>query len=674
MSSEKFSPLWLELAFNFPLRNSFWYKTEEFPQEEKDTLTGRRAEVMFGSRKIHGFILSAADVFPPDLPVRPEEVKSVLRVIDREPLFGQQEIALARWMASFYLCTFGETLSAMLPSGRREKALPDGFFPEEQVFAPQARRTLSAEQEEAVARLTDKENFTAGKGGKLFYLKGITGSGKTEVFLRAAEILLKQGKSVIYLVPEISLTHQVVEEVRARFGNLAAVLHSGLTPAQKFAQWTSIRRGEARIVVGARSAVFAPVQNPGLIVIDEEQDGSYKSGNAPRYHARQVAMHRCAQENCVLVMGSATPSLEAWYQIRQGNIEALTLSRRLSGGEPPSVSVVQLAPGQNALSGELKKEIAAAKEQGKQTVLFLNRRGFSHIFQCRTCGFELKCRNCSVPMTWHKAKNRMQCHYCGWQTPPPQVCPSCGSLDIRYLGFGTEYVENELREEFPDLSIQRADTDAVKKKGSLKKILTDFRNGKTDILLGTQMIAKGLNFPGVTLVGVILADATLRVPDFRAAERTFSLLVQVAGRAGRFSAGGKVLIQTWDAKTPAVAYAAAGDITRFYEQELRERKLLDFPPCTRLIRFLFRGKTAGAAETCAEEAAGTLRRLLPAGSEILGPAECPLSMIAGNHRFHLLVKCKNLAGTLPAAAKFAASWRGPPGVYLETDVDPVSIL
>ena len=672
--------LFVEVAFNLPVRSAFWYKAARPESCDGEPLVGRRVSVPFGKRKLTGFIVREEKDLPANLQINPASIKSVIRIVDEAPFFGQNEIETAEWVAGFYLCSFGEALSAMLPSARRERLLDEDFFPKESA-APRVRHVLSDEQRSAVEKICaacDRLNAASaegcGKGNNLFYLRGITGSGKTEVFLSAASRVINEGKSVIYLVPEISLTHQVVDEVTERFGKRAAVLHSGLTSSQKLAQWKSIRSGEAQIVVGARSAVFAPAKRLGLIIIDEEQEGAYKSGSAPRYHARQVAMFRASREHCVLVMGSATPSLEAWAQIKRGAIAELSLTRRLAGGKPPSVSVVPLSSGGSALSDELRAGILEAKRNGRQTVLFLNRRGFSRFFQCKTCGFELLCKNCSVPLTWHRHPDRMQCHYCGYQAKPPQACPECGSLDVAYLGFGTEFVESELRSSFPDLSIKRADADSVRERGALKKILEDFRDGKTDILLGTQMIAKGLNFPGVSLVGVILADASLRMPDFRAAERTFSLLVQAAGRAGRFFPDGKVLVQTWNPSAPAIVYAARGDIEGFYAQELEQRRALDFPPCTRLIRFLFRGKDAAATEKSALEAAALLRKTLPQGTAVLGPAECPLALIAGNYRFHIILKTKSLKALLPAAAEFAASWRGPRGVYLEADVDPVSVM
>ena len=351
--------------------------------------------------------------------------------------------------------------------------------------------TLSPGQREAVEGILKESQG-------LFYIHGITGSGKTEVFLTAAERLMDQGQGVIYLVPEISLTRQLTAEVDARFGPGTAILHSRLTPSQRYSEWLRILSGEARLVIGARSAVFAPVSNLGLIIVDEEHEGSYKLEATPRYHARQVAMYRAVRESARVVMGSATPSLEAYHLCRQGGMTLFNLTERLAGGNIPEISVVDMKNREGGLSRELVKEIQETKRLGKQTILFLNRRGFSYFFHCKSCGYEMVCRNCSVNLTYHKNRGRMVCHYCGYSQPPLEVCPECGSLDVGYSGFGTELVEEEVARLFPDLKVARLDTDTARKKGALETVLEDFRSGKTDILLGTQMVAKGLNFPGGT--------------------------------------------------------------------------------------------------------------------------------------------------------------------------------
>jgi primosomal protein N' (replication factor Y) len=661
-------PRWVEVVLNVPVFQSFTYRAEpEKPGKDPiDGLVGRRVEVRFGSRTMIAFAVGESDELPAGFPLAEDAIKPILRVVDAEPLFDEREIALSRWIASFYLCAPGEALAAMLPSGKREADGPGIAF-DDADFSRQELE-LSKEQRAAVDGILDPAAQTPA------YLYGLTGTGKTEVFLRAAEGVLARGKGVIYLVPEIALTHQVVESVVARFGNEAAVLHSGLTGSKRLAEWMRIRRGEARIVVGARSAVFAPLPDLGLIIIDEEHDPSYKSGTTPRYHARQVAMRRATDAHCPLVMGSATPSIEAWRLMGTGELRRFRLTSRLAGGVPPEIRVIRLGADGSALSAALVREIREAKEAGRQSLLFLNRRGFTHFYRCNTCGFELKCRNCSVPLTWHRAEGAMKCHYCGWQVEPPRACPECGSLDAGYAGFGTEFIEDEVRRTFPGYTVARVDADSVSAKGELKRTLDEFRAGKIDILLGTQMVAKGLNFPGVRLVGIALADTGLHMPDFRASERTFALITQVAGRAGRFFPDGRVLVQTWSPENPAIALAAAGDVEGFYAQELEQRRALGFPPFTRLVRLVFRSKEAAVAEEGAAGAAALIAPLLPPEADILGPAECPLALISGNHRFHLIVRGPAMAPLNRAVYQFLSQNKPPRALYIEADADPVSLL
>jgi len=655
---------WVEVVLNVPVYQSFTYRNPDPSPDSK--LAGKRAEVRFGSRIMIGFVIADFDTLPPDFPLEAAAVKPLLRVVDPDALFGEKEIALARWIASFYLCAEGEALAAILPSGKKESESGSLTF-DDTDFSP-CDLELSAEQKAAVAGILDPDSK------KPAYLYGVTGSGKTEVFLQAAEAVLAAGKGIIYLVPEIALTHQVVESVISRFGKEAAVLHSGLSGNKKLAEWMRIRRGEARVVVGARSAVFAPLENLGLVIIDEEHDGSYKSGTNPRYHARQVAMRRCADERCPLVMGSATPSLEAWYQMKTGALRTFPLTRRLAGGSVPEIRIVSLGGTEGALSETLVSEIRSAKEAGRQSILFLNRRGFTHFFRCNTCGYELKCRNCSVPLTWHRSAGVMKCHYCGWQVKPPASCPECLSLDVGYAGFGTEFIEEEVRRTFPGFTIQRVDTDTLTKKGELKAALDNFREGKTDILLGTQMVAKGLNFPGVRLVGIALADTGLHMPDFRASERTFALIVQVAGRAGRFFPDGRVIIQTWSPSNPAIVYASRGDMEGFYAQELEQRAQLGFPPFTRLIRLVFRSKSHHAAEAGAAGAASILRELIPPEADLLGPSECPLALISGNYRHQIILRGPAIPPLAKAVRQFMTGYKPLQSLYVEIDADPVSLL
>ncbi len=687
-----------ELVLNVPLNGTFTYISED-----DDIVPGLRASVLFGRRKMTGFIVDVSDTIPKNCTVEANKLKKIDRIIDKEPVFTEEQIKLSEWISRYYLCAQGEALSVMIPSGRRESAPLLSGFDEEAVSY--SAKELSDEQKKAidgilsgsVSSASNTADVTEPAAKHTFhYLYGKTGSGKTEVFLGAAEKVLSQGKGVIYLVPEIALTSQVVDAVAARFGKTAAVIHSGLTGSQKLAEWRRILKKEARVIVGARSAVFAPVPDLGLIIIDEEHDGSYKSDNTPRYHARQVAMRRALTGGFPVIMGSATPSSEAWKLMQDGTIVKHTLSKRLAGGKEPDIEVVDLndplsfnqkKPGATILasmsgciSPRLADEIRETHAQKRQTILFLNRRGFTHFFKCNTCGFELKCKNCSVSLTYHKNLGRLVCHYCGWSVPAPSACPECNSLDVGYSGFGTEFIENEVRSKFPDCTIDRIDTDTISKKGILQEKLEAFRTGKTDILLGTQMVAKGLNFTGLKLVGVILADSGLHMPDFRAAERTFSLIVQVAGRAGRFFPDGKVLVQTYSPETPAVSYACRNDIEGFYDQELEIRQMTGFPPYTRLLRLVFRSADEECAINASVSATEILHRIYEKHSnilppvEILGPSECPLGMIAANYRRQLLLRAESINPLQRIVQEFLNGYKMPTGVYTEIDVDPVSLL
>lgn len=508
----------IDVLFDVPRLGAFTYRNAS----DAPASVGRRVTAPFGTRVATGFVVAARDASGID----EGKLKRITRTIDSEPLFDEATIELARWLAGMYFCGPGEALAAMLPSGRREGGAR-GSPGEGRVDAEleiegaddfsmaAAGHELSEEQQGALDRIVREKSGT-------WYLHGLTGTGKTEVFLRAAEATLAEGRGVIYLVPEIALTGQVIEAAIRRFGERCAVLHSRLTGSKRLAEWRRVLRGEATLVVGARSAVFAPVRNLGLVVIDEEHEGGYKAGSAPRYHARQVAMKRCAVSGARLLMGSATPSAEAWRLMEEGGMERLTLRQRPAGGAPPAVEVVDMRLESGPISRRLYEAVREAHTAGRQSILFLNRRGFSYFFHCNTCGHEIRCKHCSVSMTYHKDRGALVCHYCGFRSPPPVACPACGSLDVGWSGFGTERVEEEAAKLFPDLRIRRLDADSTSRKGELEAALDDFREGRADLLLGTQMVAKGLNFPRVKTVGVVLADTTLNLPDFRAAERAFS--------------------------------------------------------------------------------------------------------------------------------------------------------
>ena len=663
--------IYLDVVLNVPVNRSFTYSYT--PDEKTKAEIGKRVEVPFGNRKLTGFITGICDTAPDDVPK--EKIRAVRRIVDDEPILTSELFTLAKWMADYYLCPLGEIVSAMIPSGRRETG-SGGFSFTDDISSSEAY-ALSDEQKQAVSDILSAK----AKRASFHYVYGPTGSGKTEVFLRVAESVLAQNKGVIYLVPEIGLTPQVIRAVRSRFGNTAAVLHSGLTQSRKFSEWKRILRKEARVVVGARSAVFAPVPDLGLIIIDEEHDASYKSGTTPRYHARQVAMYRASRNAIPLVMGSATPSVESWHLMNEGSLVRHTLTKRLAGGAMPEIVRIDLTKEKTdgCLSRSLANEIRTTLNLKKQTILFLNRRGCTHFFRCGDCGYEMTCKNCSVPMTYHKSERRLRCHYCGWSVEPPESCPVCGSLNIGYSGFGTEYIEAETKAKFPNAKIVRIDTDALTKRGELEEKLAAFGRGEYDIMLGTQMVAKGLNFRNLRLVGIVLADTGLHIPDFRASERTFSLITQVAGRAGRFFPDGKVLVQTYNPSREPVALACTYDTEKFYAYELGERKLLGFPPFSRLVRLVFRSADKNAAEETAAAGAKLLsdevkKMHFENAVEILGPAECPILKISQNYRYHLLLRGSDISPLQKAARTLIFGYSHAQSVYIECDVDPVSLL
>lgn len=653
----------VELAFNLPVRKLFTYSVPE----GMEPAVGCRAAAPFGARSLTGLVTGLRDSPPEGV----GEIREVRRVVDEKPLFGETTLDLARWMARMYMCSLGEALFSMLPGGRRESEtdeLPLDEEPRGYELAPQQRAAIDA--------------ITA-RGEGSFYLFGVTGSGKTDVYLSVAQQVTASGKGVIYLVPEISLTHQVVRVFHTLYRSRLAVLHSALTPSQRLKEWMRVLAGEVDVVIGARSAIFAPFPRLGLIVIDEEHEGSYKSGSAPRYHARQVAMRRASQEKAILLMGSATPSLEAYHHMAQGGLAGLRLPQRLSGGSLPAIEVVDMRRQQGPLSSRLLAEIEKTFAAGRQTILFLNRRGFSYFFHCRSCGYEMLCRHCSVALTYHREREkargpsgqgRMVCHYCGWSTEPIHLCPQCGSLDVGYSGYGTEGIEEEIQRTFPRMVVKRIDTDAVKKRKVLRQALADFRDGTIHLLLGTQMVAKGLNFPGVKLVGIVNADTGFQMPDFRAAERTFDLLVQVSGRAGRTLPDGTVLIQTFHPENPAIRLAKEGKLEEFYAAELEQRRLLAFPPFSRLIRIVVRARDEKKGDAAAAELGRALASRMADAAEVLGPAECPIARISGSHRAHLIVRTRRFPEAHERVAAVLEEARPASGVHFEVDVDPLALL
>ena len=502
---------------------------------------------------------------------------------------------------------------------------------------------LNDEQENALAQIYSSIDK---KEAKKFLLEGITGSGKTEVYLYAISKALAKGRNALMLVPEISLTPQMVRQVKTRFGEKIAVLHSGLSNGEFYDEWRKIRRGEVRVVVGARSAVFAPLKNIGLIIIDEEHEATYKQEDKnPRYQARDVAIYRSQFNNCPLVLGSATPSLYSRARAQKGVYQLLRLTKRANQKKLPEVNLIDLkhvefAGGQFDLSVELVDAIKKKLENKEQIILMLNRRGFANFMLCRECGYVMKCPNCDLSLTMHKDTGMMQCHYCGYTEKIPQRCPNCQSSQIRFLGTGTQKVQEELTELLPGARILRMDVDTTRRKGSYKRILDAFGDHEADILLGTQMIAKGLDFPNVTLVGVINADTGLWLPDYNASERTFELLTQVAGRAGRAEKRGEVIIQTYNPDHYAIKLAQTQDYERFYTYEMRMRHAGNYPPYFYTILISVASKKE---QNAAREAFNIKRQLqgrLHPETIILGPTPSAISRLKNQYYYQILVKYK----------------------------------
>jgi primosomal protein N' (replication factor Y) len=522
----------------------------------------------------------------------------------------------------------------------------------------------------------------------VFLLHGVTGSGKTEVYLQGIAHALEQGKGAIVLVPEISLTPQTVERFKARFSSgplrtLVAVLHSHLSAGERHDEWHKIHQGRARIVIGARSAIFAPVDPLGLIIVDEEHEQTYKQGEAPRYHARDVAIVRGQMEGTTVVLGSATPSMESYYNCTKGKYTLLQLPERADDKKMPVVRIVDMrqtlrgGKGIPIFSPQLKEAISQRLERKEQTILFLNRRGYSTSLQCPLCGYVAGCPNCSISLTYHRTESKLCCHICGHTEPVPSVCPNpnCRNPEIRYAGVGTQKVEDTLNKLFPQAHTVRMDSDALRRKDDFRRILADFKIGKIDILLGTQMIAKGLHFPNVTLVGIIYADMALHQPDFRAGERTFQLLTQVAGRAGRGDIEGEVFVQAFTPFHPAIQFSRRHDFVGFYEQELEFRAQLKYPPLSRIAMLTLKGRNEEKVKFSADHLKRELDKLLTEFKDCIlaGPAPSPLLRAESFYRYQIMLRLQRMSALSRRLALLTQSLVLPEDVSLAIDIDPVDM-
>lgn len=535
--------------------------------------------------------------------------------------------------------------------------------------------TLTEEQKEGIRRIGEALE----RGGfHTFLLHGVTGGGKTEVYIRVAEQAIVLGRGVLILVPEISLTPQLVGRLQRRLGLDMGILHSGLSPGERYDQWRRVQRGEVRVVIGARSAIFAPLKGVGLIVVDEEHDTSYKQDEGVRYQARDLAVVRGQREGAVVVLGSATPSLESFHNAKRKRYEEIRLSKRVGGGALPVVEVVDLRGDKEGIfSPRLIEALVENLDAGKQSLLFLNRRGYSRAAICADCGAAFTCRRCSVSLTYHAKEKALICHYCGYRQLAFRLCAECGGGRIRLLGFGTEQVEGEVKKLLPTARVARMDSDVMAGRGSQGRLLRALERGEIDILVGTQMIVKGHDFPMITLVGIIMADVTLHLPDLRGAERCFQLVSQAAGRAGRGEYGGRVIIQTYLPGHYAIQRAKGHDFVGFAEEEIRSRRALRFPPFTRIINIRLSSRNEGSAEQGARRLArqgAFLQRRLGARVEIMGPSPAPLYRIKGAYRWQLLLKGEAVGELQKLGRALMEEARSLKGVRVEVDVDPVSLL
>ena len=681
-------------------------------------------------------------------------VKDVIDLVDDPPLIGAAMLELTRWMASYYACSWGQALDAVVPAGVKKQAgtrVQTCLVPTEEAKLARETLGLPPKQAEALAilcqanpshpltladvcrlancapapvsalrqkglilavkRRMDRGALTAGGAADpedrkptpaltaeqlaaldrlgpaleadafaTFLLHGVTGSGKTEVYLTAIERVVARGREAIVLVPEISLTPQTIRRFRRRFPKVA-VLHSHLSDGERHRHWKSIAAGEVQVVVGARSAVFAPTRRLGLIVIDEEHESTFKQETTPRYHARDVAVKRAQLEGVPVLLGSATPALETWRNAEQGRYTRLSLMSRVADRPMPEVALIDLRgekpePGHaiGALGAALRRAMAEALDAGGQVILLLNRRGYHTFILCPQCGHVVKCDACDVALTHHKGRRRVLCHTCDAEREPPDACPACRSPKLHYGGIGTERLERAVQAAFPDRVIRRMDSDTMRSPGSHETVLKAFKDGQVDILLGTQMIAKGLDFPAVTLVGVINADTALHLPDFRAAERTFQLVAQVAGRTGRGERPGRVLVQTFCPDHHAIICAQHHDYLGFVAAELPTRQAAGVPPFGRLVRLIARGPDESAVAAFIQQAAHALAAAAPPTVRQFGPAPAPVLKIRNLFRFHLQLRAPAARPLQELLRTVLPTLDPPKGVELAVDVDPISLL
>lgn len=678
----------------------FTYKIPEFMQDKIGI--GFRVKVPFGkgNKNIDGFIIRLYEEFEENA-----RIKSISQLCEEFSLFTKKDLSLIEYMREKYLCTYLECIKVFIPAGISKGVknktetviyigqnlegkfdkepyrsiyelvknnnglntknflnkeynlslssintmLKHGFLlADEKVvnrynvrqYSEYSKKILNDEQQKAVDKILNSEE-------SMFLIHGVTGSGKTEIYMHLVEESIKNDKESIILVPEIALTPQMVERFKGRFGKDISVFHSKLSDGERYDEWVRIKSGKVKVAIGARSAIFLPFKNIGLIVIDEEHESSYKSDSNPKYNAREIGEMKCKLHGCKLVLGSATPSIESYYRCEKGDIELITIKNRADGALMPEIEIVDMRQelmnnNRSMFSKSLYERINESLNNKEQIIIFLNRRGFSTFVSCRKCGYVFKCSNCDISLTYHHNSSNLICHYCGSKQGVPKICPKCSSKYVKYFGVGTEKVEQEIKKYFPSARTLRMDFDTTRRKNSYEDIYKTFKEGKADILVGTQMVAKGLDFKNVTLVGVVAADLSLNLPDFRSTERTYQLITQVSGRAGRGQKRGKVVVQTYNPENYSIKYASDNNYKDFYKEELNIRETMEYPPFSDILLINMSSKNENILIKNTQNVGIFLRNLLEKNDKIkmLGPCPCEISKIKELYRWQIILKGK----------------------------------
>ncbi|MCX5781748.1 MAG: primosomal protein N' [Elusimicrobia bacterium] len=661
--------MYAEVALPLPLDKTFHYSVPE--NLNAIVKRGIRVNVPFGNKKLIGYVVSLLKES------NISKIKDISSVVDTESVLTDEMFYLAEWIAKNYICSLGEAFAvimspALSSSKRNLKSIEENI--KEKLLPVKVSHKLSDSQKSAVTEIVKSINK---KEFNTFLLHGITSSGKTEVYLSAIEEIIKQQRSAIFLLPEISLTPHFIRLIQDRFPQQLGVWHSGLSKSEKYRTWENAKKGRIKIILGPRSAIFAPFGNLGLIIMDEEHEPTYKQEQKPTYHARDVALERARANNAVLILGSATPSLETYLEAKNKKYRLLELKERIGSGILPPVEIVDSKnqyKRSKILSEPLIEALNKTLARREQAIIFLNRRGFAPGVMCQNCAQVLKCPNCSISLVYHYDAEKLKCHYCNYSSVFPKKCPSCNSSEIYVFGVGTQKVEQELKKFYPQGKIIRLDRDTAAKKGVYQKVYEDFKKENFDILLGTQMIAKGFDFPRVTLVGVIDADTSLYFPDFRSAERTFQLLTQVAGRSGRSYLGGEVIIQTRHPQHYALQNAKNHDFISFYEKEIEYRKEMYYPPFSRLANIIIRSKNELRLIEFAEKFAAELKRFNDKTNlfSILGPTPASRTKLHGMFRWQILLKGEKSA--IIQAILETKKIQVPSGILVTADIDPYDIL